>query len=93
MIRLNPDEYSKYEIEVVEDYQPTNNNMETFSWKKELKSFLITFAVGFALVIYDQLDHFTLEAFKNGAYLGVVMGAIRAGFKGVIEMFLRVYNK
>ncbi len=66
--------------------------METFSWKKELKSFAITFFVGFILVIYDQLDNFTLEAFKNGAILGVIMGGMRAGLKAVIELFLRVYN-
>lgn len=88
-------DYSKYDLtHAVEDYQLNKiSNMQKFSWKAELKSFLITFAVGFALVIYDQLDNFTLETFKNGAYLGVLMGAIRAGIKGVIEMFLRVYNK
>lgn len=67
--------------------------METFSFKKEFKSFLITFVVGFLLVIYDQLDNFTIEAFKSGAYLGVIFGAVRAGVKAMVEMFLKAYNK
>ena len=80
---------------VGENYHKLNKEkiMETFSWKKEFKSFLITFFVGFLLVIYDQLDNFTLEAFKNGAYLGLIIGGLRAGLKAVIELFLRVYNK
>lgn len=64
-----------------------------FSWKKELKSFAITFLVGFVLVIYEQIDSFTVEAFKSGAYVGLVFGAIRAGFKAVIELFLAMYGK
>lgn len=94
-MQLEKDRYSIYEFSDVvgENYQPKSKLMEDFSWKKELKSFLITFFVGFIIVIYDQLDNFTLEAFKNGAYLGIVLGALRAGVKSVLEMFLRVYNK
>ena len=67
--------------------------MEKFSWKKEIKSFVITFFVGFLMVIYTELDTFTLDSFKDGAYVGVIFGAIRAGIKGVIELFLAWFNK
>lgn len=67
--------------------------METFSWKKEFKSFVITFLVGFLMVIYAELDNFTLESFKDGAYVGIVIGAIRAGVKSVIELFLALFSK
>jgi len=67
--------------------------MKKFTLKTELKSFLITFAVGFAMVIFDQLDTLTLESLQNGALLGLVFGAVRAGFKGVVELFISVYSK
>lgn len=66
---------------------------QNFSWNKEIKSFIITFVVGFLMVIYSELDNFTLEAFKNGAYLGIVLGGIRAGLKAVIELFLAMFSK
>jgi len=75
-------------------HKEKETTMETnFSWKKEFKSFAITFFVGFLLVIYDQLDNFTLEALKSGAVLGIIMGGVRAGLKAIIELFLRIYNK
>ena len=67
--------------------------MGKFKLKAELKSFAITFFVGFAMVIYDQLDTLTLEAFKNGALLGLIFGAVRAGIKGMVELFISVYSK
>lgn len=67
--------------------------METFSWKKEIKSFVITFLVGFLMVIYAEIDNFTLDSFKDGAYVGIVIGAIRAGVKSVIELFLALFSK
>lgn len=67
--------------------------METFSWKKELKSFIITFIVGFIMVIYSQLDTLTLDSLKDGSYWGVVFAGVRAGIKGVIELFLALFNK
>lgn len=67
--------------------------METFSWKKEFKSFAITFLVGFLMVIYTELDSFTMESLKGGAYWGVVFGAFRAGIKATIELFLSAFSK
>lgn len=67
--------------------------METFTWKKELKSFLITFAVGFAMVLYDQLDTLNLDSLSDGALLGVIFGGVRAGFKRVVELFISIYSK
>jgi hypothetical protein len=67
--------------------------METFSWKKEIKSFIITFIVGFVMVIYTELDSFTLSSFKDGAYVGIIFGGVRAGIKSVIELFLAIYRK
>lgn len=66
---------------------------EKFSWRKELKSFIITFALGFFMVIYAELDSFNLETFENGAYWGVVFGAIRAGLKGSIELIILLFRK
>lgn len=87
-----PEEFNEDNLRV-ENYQPKEEKtMEKFSWKKELKSFAITFFVGFLLVIYDQLNDFTLESIKSGAYVGAVFGALRSGLKAVIEMFLRLYS-
>ena len=83
--------------ESVIDYQFNKNNMKTivekFVWQKELKSFIITFIVGFVMVIYAQFDTLTLDSLKDGSYVGVLFAAVRAGIKGVIELFLAWYNK
>jgi Na+/H+ antiporter NhaA len=67
--------------------------VEKFVWQKELKSFIITFIVGFVMVIYTELDAFTLDSFRDGAYVGILFGAARSAVKGVIELFLSTYNK
>lgn len=87
-----PEEFDEDHFQVETLKVNEEKNMEKFSWKKELKSFAITFLVGFFIVIYEQLNDFTLEAFKNGAYVGAVLGAVRSGLKAVIEMFLRLYS-
>lgn len=66
---------------------------KNFSWNKEIKSFVITFLVTFFMIIHSQIDNFTLEAFKNGAYWGVIFGAVRAGLKAVIELFIAMFSK
>ena len=74
-------------------YKINNFIMENFSFKTELKSFLITFFVAFLLVVYEQLNSLTMETLKNGAYLGLLFGATRAGVKAVIELFLMKFKK
>jgi len=83
--------------ESVLDYQFNKNRMkkiaEEFVWQKELKSFIITFIVGFVMVIYTQLDTLTLDSLKDGSYVGVIFAGVRAGIKGAIELFLSWYDK
>jgi len=69
------------------------NIVEEFVWQKEVKSFIITFIVGFVMVIYTQLDTLTLDSLKDGSYWGVIFAGVRAGIKGVIELFLAWFNK
>lgn len=90
---LYKDDFDYDKLVDFENYQPKNNQMETFSLKKELKSFIISFFVAFLLVVYEQLNSLTVETFKNGAYLGLLFGAVRAGVKAVIELFLIKFKK
>lgn len=56
--------------------------------QKYLVSSLITFVTGFALVFVGNIDSLTLESFKNGAYVGIIFTAVRAGIKALVEWFL-----
>jgi len=60
--------------------------METF--KRYALSTIVTFLTGFCMVLVLEIDNITLEAFGNGAIVGIVFAAARAGIKGVIEAFL-----
>lgn len=67
--------------------------METFNWKKEIKSFAITFVVSVALVLVAQIDNITMETFESGAIFGILFGAIIAGVKGVLELIIAYFSK
>lgn len=90
---IKKDEFEKYDLSnVVLDYKDNKKTMKKFSWKAEGKSFLITFAVGMALVLYQEIDTLTFASLKDGALVGVLFGAVRAGFKAVVEMFIALYS-
>lgn len=65
-----------------------NKNMNTKILKRYLISSLVTFAAGFAFVFVAGIDAFSVESAKNGALLGLIMAASRAGLKAVLEGFL-----
>jgi len=56
--------------------------------KRYLVSSLVTFLTAFLTVILAQIDGITLESFKDGAIVGVVFTAIRAGIKALLEYTL-----
>ena len=90
---LKDDEYEIYEIGYLPKVELPEKENKKMTWKTELKSFLITFFVGFGLVLYDQLDSLTWEALKGGSYLGIIFAATRAGVKAVLELFLATWRK
>ena len=61
--------------------------------KRWLISTGITFLTGFILAILPQIDTITLETIQNGAVLGVVFAALRAGVKAVFEYFVSTQIK
>jgi len=67
--------------------------MDLKTWfKKEGKSFLITFFVAVAFVIVEQIDSLTLETFSTGAWIGILFGAGRAGVKAFLTLFVSLYS-
>lgn len=62
-------------------------------FKRYFLSSLITFLAGVAMVLLSSWDQITLEAFKNGAILGLVFIAIRAGVKSLLEGFVAWYSR
>lgn len=70
-----------------------NNNFNlNMNWKEHLKSFFITFFVGFAMVFVADIDKLSLETLGDGALVGLVFGACRAGVKAVLELFIALYS-
>ena len=59
---------------------------------EQLKSFAITFVLGFAVVLVTDIDHITLSSFKDGAIVGILFGALRGGMKGVLELFITTFS-
>lgn len=57
-----------------------------------IKSAIITFVAGAALVIVPQIETITLESFKDGTLVGLLFAAARTGIKGLLELFLIWYN-
>ena len=59
------------------------------TFKRYAMSSLITFVSGFAMSMLAQYDKVTLETVQNGALLGIVFTALRAGFKLVLEYLVQ----
>lgn len=66
------------------------NNFKIMSetTKRYLISSLITFLTAFAGVILIDIDKITLSSFSDGAIVGLVFTAGRAGVKAVLEFLL-----
>ena len=62
--------------------------MITSNWKQYAVSSLITFVTGFAIVFVKDIDTLTLETLKDGAIVGLLFSACRAGFKAVLEFLI-----
>lgn len=60
--------------------------------KRWLISTAITFAGGFAIALYPQIDNVTLESFKDGSLLGLLFVCARQGLKFVVELFVMWFN-
>ena len=60
--------------------------------KDYIKSAVITFVAGMALVIVPEIDRISLESFQDGALVGLVFTAVRTGFKMLLEAFLMWYS-
>lgn len=56
--------------------------------KRYLISSAVTFATSFIVVLLAEIDTFTVESLKDGAIIGVLFTASRAGIKGILELSL-----
>jgi len=56
--------------------------------KRYLISSAVSFLTGFALIMGTEIDNITLEAVKNGAWIGTLFLAVRAGLKAIFEMLV-----
>lgn len=56
--------------------------------KKYIVSSLVTFLAAFGYVVLQNIDNVTIEALSNGAVLGILFSALRAGVKALLEFFL-----
>lgn len=51
-------------------------------------SALITFATGFFIVLYSQLQNLDLDKVEGATILGLLLACIRAGFKMLFQQFV-----
>lgn len=58
--------------------------------KEYLRSSLITFLTGFAIVILPAIETIDLNNLENGALAGLFLTATRMGIKAVIEYFISI---
>ena len=61
--------------------------------KRYIISSLVTFFVGFAIVFVGEIDTISLESFKDGAFLGLIFAAVRAGIKALLELLIFTFRK
>ena len=69
------------------------NKLIKENWEKYLVSSVITFVAGFALYIVPNIDKLNVESFATGAWVGIVLAAVRSGVKVVLEAFLIWYKQ
>lgn len=60
--------------------------------KRYLISSGVTFITTFCVVLLANIDNITIESFKDGAFVGIMFTALRAGVKGLLEWFLATFN-
>lgn len=64
--------------------------------KENIKRYLIssgvTFITAFCVVLLANIDSLTLESFKDGAFIGIMFTALRAGVKGLLEFIVANFN-
>lgn len=56
--------------------------------KRWLISSGLTFISGFSIAMLSVIDQITLETVRNGAVVGVLFTAIRAGLKAALELWV-----
>jgi len=56
--------------------------------KRYLVSSAVTFFSAMGLVLLANIDSITLESFKDGSLVGLGFMAVRAGVKGILELYL-----
>ena len=61
--------------------------------KRWILSSIVSFLAGFALVMYNDIDSITLKSVADGSIIGLLFLAVRAGFKGILELILTNPNK
>lgn len=60
--------------------------------KELIKSAIITFVAGFALVVMPEIDTLSLDSLQDGTVVGLLFAGIRTGLKMLLEMYLTWYN-
>lgn len=63
------------------------------NWERYLWSSAVTFLAGVLTVLLSNWDQLTLQAFKDGSFLGAFFVAIRAGVKAMFELWLARLTK
>lgn len=56
--------------------------------KRYIVSSVVTFLTGFAYAFLLDIDSITIESFRDGTASGIILVAIRSGFKALLEWFL-----
>ena len=56
--------------------------------KRYFVSSMITFFSGFVFVLVNSIDSVTLETLRDGSLVGVLLAAVRAGIKALLEAYL-----
>lgn len=63
------------------------------NWKRYLTSSGVTFLAAFILYLSSNLDQLTAENLETGAYIAVVLAAVRAGVKALMELIVSYLKK
>lgn len=72
------------------NYSLNYNSMK--NWQRYIVSSIVTFLGAFCVVLVSDIDSITIASFKDGAVLGLIFVAVRAGIKAVLEWVIATFK-
>jgi len=61
-------------------------------WKRYVISSVLSFLSGFAIAVIPDIGNLGIESLRDGSLVGLLFLGVRAGVKGLLEVFLGWYS-